>query len=61
MTTISIIDAAILSHLSKQPGKSQRLKLTGRLSPAAKGLAANFKRSDVRTSGKRASSRITGR
>jgi hypothetical protein len=39
MTTISIVDAAILSHLSKQPSESHRLKLTRRLSPAAKGLA----------------------
>ena len=49
MTTISIVDAAILSHLSKQPANSQRLKLTKRLSPAAKGLTANFKRAEMRT------------
>jgi hypothetical protein len=40
MTTISITDAAILSHLSKQlPSKKQRILLTSRLGAAAKRLA----------------------
>jgi hypothetical protein len=42
MTTITIKDAAILSHLSKQPKESDRRKLTARLSPSAKPLAAQF-------------------
>jgi hypothetical protein len=61
MTTISIVDAAILSHLSKQPSESQRLNLTKRLSPAAKGLAVNLKRTNVKTPTRRASARVTGR
>ena len=61
MTTISIVDAAILSYLSKQPNESQRLQLTRRLSPAARGLAVNLKRGNVKTSTRRASARVTER
>ncbi len=39
MTRISILDAAILSHLSKQPKELDRKLLTSRLSDAAKDLA----------------------
>ena len=61
MTTISIVDAAILSHLSKQPPEAQRLKLTRRLTPAARDLAPSFKRSDAQTSRRRTSSKTSGR
>jgi hypothetical protein len=38
-TIISIKDAVILAHLSKQPDEDQRLLLTSRLSEEAKPLA----------------------
>jgi hypothetical protein len=61
MTTISIVDAAILSHLSKQPSESHRLKLTRRLSPAAKGLAVNLRQASVKNPTRRASARVIER
>ena len=47
MTTISITEAAILSHLSKRPSNPQRLKLTTRLGPDAKLLAKKLKHGNV--------------
>jgi len=47
MTTISIKEAAILSHLSKQPRESDRLLLTRRLGSDAKLLARKLKRNDA--------------
>jgi hypothetical protein len=43
MTTISIKEAAILAHLSKQPKESVRKLLTARLGPDAKKLAKTLK------------------
>jgi hypothetical protein len=51
MTTISIKDAAILSHLSKQPRESDRLLLTRRLGDDAKILARSLKRDVPQSSG----------
>ena len=39
MTTISIVEAAILSHLSKQPNEEIRKLLTARLGEDAKRIA----------------------
>ncbi len=44
MTTITIKDAAILSHLSKQPREIDRRLLTSRLGSDAKVLARTLKR-----------------
>ena len=52
MTTISIKDAAILSHLSKQPRERDRLLLTSRLGSDAKILARTLRREDVPSSGR---------
>ena len=42
MTTITIVEAAILAHLSKQPKESDRRKLTKRLGLEAQKLAKNL-------------------
>jgi len=42
MTTITILEAAILAHLSKQPKESIRRMLTKRLGPEARKLAKNL-------------------
>ena len=42
-TTITITDAAILAHLSKQPKEPQRRKLTKRLSKEARPLAKQMR------------------
>jgi hypothetical protein len=39
MTTITIVDAAILAHLSKQPKENVRTELTSRLSLEARQIA----------------------
>lgn len=44
MTTITIVEAAILAHLSKQPNESDRRLLTKRLGKEARKLAATLKR-----------------
>lgn len=43
MTTLTLLDAAILAHLSKQPIESRRKRLTRRLSPAAKIIAKTLR------------------
>jgi hypothetical protein len=42
MTTITIVEAAILAHLSKQPSKAVRELLTARLGEDAKRIAKTF-------------------
>jgi len=44
MTTITIKEAAILTHLSKQPREADRILLTKRLGPEAKELAKGLRR-----------------
>jgi hypothetical protein len=42
MTTITIVEAAILAHLSKQPKEADRRRLTKRLGLEARKLAKNL-------------------
>jgi hypothetical protein len=44
MTTITLVEAAILAHLSKQPKEANRKLLTARLGPDAKRLAKGMRR-----------------
>jgi hypothetical protein len=53
MTTITIKEAAILSHLSKQPRESDRVLLTRRLGSDAKKLARTLKRDSASSARRR--------
>lgn len=44
MTTLTIKEAAILAHLSKQPKEKDRVLLTKRLGPEARELAKALRR-----------------
>lgn len=48
MTTITIKEAAILAHLSKEPKEAVRKLLTARLGPDARKLARGLRRKNRR-------------